>query len=109
MERLSREIKHATGVNSLSSSDLVLNTTDDNDIAITVEFRLSGSNVEMLQGGNLVGNLNSPSIVVTGLTFTQITTTAGTAVKIFYTVRSTKDSLARTQDYYDTAVIRGDY
>jgi hypothetical protein len=109
MERMSREIKQATGINSISATDLVLNSKDDNDVDITIEFLLSGSNVQLIENGVLTGNLNSSNIVVTSLSFTQIDTVKGSAVKLALSARSSRDSLSRVQDFYDTIVLRGDY
>lgn len=109
MEKISREIRQAYGVSSISVGDLNLDATDSAGANKTVEFLLSGSNIQLLENGVLTGNLNTPKIAVTGLTFTQITTTKGKAVKIFFTVRSVNDALARTFDFYDTIVLRGSY
>lgn len=109
MERISREIRASYDISSISASDLNLNTKDDAGANKTVEFLLSGSNIQFLENSVLTGNLNTPNIVVTGLTFTQVTTVKGKAVKILLTVKSNNDKLNRTQDFYDTVVLRGDY
>ena len=109
MERISREIRQANGINTISTSDLKLNTTNDAGAAKTVEFLLSGSNVQLVENSLLTGDLNALNITVTALTFTQITSAKGTAVKIFLTVQSTDDTQNRTQDFYDTVVLRGVY
>jgi len=109
MERISHEIRQAYGINSIGAGDLKLNTKDDAGNNKTVEFLLSGSNVRFLENDIFTGNLNNQNITVTGLTFTQINTLKGTAVKIFLTIRSSHDSLNRVEDFYDTVVLRGDY
>jgi len=109
IERISREIRQAYDINSISSSDLKLNTKDISGANKIVEFLLSSSNVQLLENNIFIGNLNTPKIVVTGLTFTQITTAKGKAVKILLTIKSTNDILNRTQDFYDTIVLRGSY
>ncbi len=109
MERISREIRQAYDISSISANDLKINTKDDAGANKTVEFLLSGSNVQLIENSVFTGNLNSPNIVVTGLTFTQITTVKGKAVKVALLVRSTNDSLARVVDFYDTIVLRGIY
>ena len=109
MERMIREIRSSYDINSISATDLILNTTDGDGANKTVEFLLSGSNLQLLENNILTGNLNTPHIVVTALTFTQIITARGKAIKIFLTIRSTNDILARTQDFYDTVVLRGNY
>lgn len=111
MERISRETRNATSIDTLSTDSLKLNTIDPiTELASTIRFTLSGTNVELYDGSNvLVGNLNSPNVSVTSLSFTQITTTEGTAVKIFMTVKSNHYNSVRTENFYDTVVLRGDY
>lgn len=109
MERISREIRQANDISSIGASDLVLNTKDLGGANKTVEFLLSGSNLQMLENSVLTGNLNTPNISVIGLAFTQIITNKGKAVKISLTVRSTNDKLNRIKTFYDTVVLRGDY
>jgi hypothetical protein len=109
MERISREIRGAYGIGSVGAGDLVLNTKDSGGANKTVEFLLSGTNLELLENGTLTGNLNTPTISVTALAFTQITTAPGKAIKIVLTVKSANDALNRTQDFYDTVVLRGAY
>lgn len=109
MERMSREIRQSYDINSISVSNLRLNTKDDAGANKTVEFLLSGSNIQLLENSILTGNLNTSNLVVTGLTFTQITTASGKAVKILLTVKSNNDIQNRTQDFYDTVVLRGNY
>ena len=109
MEKMSREIRQAYDISSMSGSDLNLNSTDSGGASKTVEFLLSGSNLQLIEDSVLTGNLNTPNIVVTGLTFTQITTNKGKAVKILLSVRTSNDALNRTVDFYDTIVLRGDY
>lgn len=109
MERISREIRGSYDINSISSTALKLNTKDEAGTNKTVEFLLSGTDIQLLEDNVLTGNLNTPKITVTGLNFTQIITTSGKAVKIFFTVSSTSDVLNRTHDFYDTIVLRGSY
>lgn len=109
MERITREIRQATGINTISSNDLKLDTKDEAGASKTVEFALSGTNIQLLENNAFVGNLNSPDIAVTALTFTQITTTTGKAVKVSLTVRSNHDAQGRSFDFNDTVVLRGNY
>ncbi len=109
MERISREIRQAYGINSISTTDLKLDSTDSLGVNKTVKFSLSSGNIQLIENSITTGNLNTADIVVTALAFTQITTTKGKAVKIFLTIRSNNDVLNRTQDFYDTVVLRGVY
>ncbi len=110
LERISREIKQAYSIDPASTADdLKLNAKNDAGANKTVEFLLSGSNLQLLENSVLTGNLNAPNIIVTGLTFTQITTVKGKAIKIVLSIRSSNDSSARVQYFYDTVVLRGSY
>ena len=109
MERITREIRASQGISSISASNLKLNTKDSSGADKTIEFLLSGTNVQLLENNILTGNLNTPNIIITGLTFTQITTTEGKAVKVILSFRSSNDSLSRVQDFYSTIVLRGGY
>jgi Tfp pilus assembly protein PilE len=109
IEKISREIRQAYGISSISATDLVLNAKDINRVNKTVEFLLSGTNVKLLENSVLTGNLNTPNITITALTFTQITTTQGKAVKVSLTLKANDDALNRNQDFYDTIVLRGNY
>ena len=53
--------------------------------------------------------LNSPNIKVIALSFEQITTQKGKAIKVFLTISSKHDRLDRNYNYYDTIVLRGNY
>lgn len=108
MERMSREIRTAHDIGSFSATNLRLNT-DDADVNKTVEFILSDGNLQFLKNDGFVGNLNTPNIVVTSLSFTQITTVKGKAVKIYLAVRASNDKLNRVFEFYDTVVLRGQY
>ncbi len=109
LERISREIKQAYDINSISASDLVLNTKDSGGANKTLEFLLSSGDVQLIENGTLTGNLNAPNITVTTLSFTQITTTEGKAVKVSLTLKSDDDTSARLINFYDTLVLRGSY
>ncbi|MEK7572330.1 MAG: type II secretion system protein [Patescibacteria group bacterium] len=109
MERMSREIRQAYGINSISTNNLKLNTTDDVGTNKTAEFSFSGSDIRFLENDVFTGNLNTQNITVVNLAFTQIDTAKGVAVKIFLTVKSNHDSLNRNQDFYDTVALRGIY
>lgn len=109
MERMSREIRGSYDINSVSATDLVLNTKDDTGMDKIVEFLFSGGNIKLLENGVLTGNLNAPNIAITSLVFTQIITTKGKAVKISLTIRDNNDTQGRLLNFYDTITLRGSY
>lgn len=110
MERISREVRQASSINSISASDLKLNTTGTSGSDTTLEFKLLDQNdLQFFENNVLTGNLNTSNVAIMALTFTQITIAKSTAVKIFLTVKSISDSANRTENFYDTVVLRGNY
>lgn len=108
MERISREIRQASSISSISADDLALNTGASG----TTEFKFVSPNIQIweIDGLNVnIGNLNPPSIAVTALGFTQIITTEGKAVKISFTLQSNSDAQGRLENFYDTITLRESY
>jgi hypothetical protein len=109
MERISREIKQSYDISSISSGNLTLNTRDDAGTAKTINFILSGTDVRLTDNGSFVGNLNLPTIQVSNLSFTEITTSRGKAIKVSFSATSSRDPLLRAYDFYNTIILRGTY
>lgn len=109
LERISREIKQAIDINSITSNTLELKTKDDAGLSKTVKFMVSGTDMQLWENNILTGNLNTAEIEVSNLVFTQITTANGKAVKVSYTVSSAEDKTNRTENFQDTLVLRGAY
>lgn len=110
MERMSREIRQAYDIDATSTStDLKLNTKDSGGANKIMEFKFISPNIQLWDAGINIGNLNTPNIIITALTFTQINTIKGKAVKIVLTVKPTNDPSGNTQDFYNTIVLRGSY
>ena len=74
-----------------------------------MEFRLTGTDVELLENDALTGSLNAPDIAVSTLSFTQVITLQGSAVKIAVTLGSKNYKAGRTFDFFNTVVLRGNY
>lgn len=109
MERISREIKQASSISSISTNDLIVMAPNELDVVRLVRFLLSNGNVVLYDNSILIDNLNSNDVTVSDLTFTQITTANGIAVKITLAVTSNRDQLGRVYSFYNTIVLRGDY
>jgi len=108
MERMSREIRQANSIDVTSTStDLILNTTSGSDTKI--EFKFNSPNIELWENSVKTGNLNSPNITVTELTFSQINTAKSKAVKISLAVKYNNDVENRIVNFYNTIVLRGSY
>ncbi len=109
MERISREIRQAKDISSISATSLELDGFNSSGDPEKKKFSFSEGNVEFFEGGVLVGNLNSPKIVVAGLNFVEISTNKSKAVKAELSIRSLNDTSLRIRDFYDTVVLRGGY
>ena len=109
MEKISREVRQAVSINSISTSILKINTKDAAGLDKIEEFTFSNPNVRFLENNVFTGNLNTSNISIQDLTFTKISTVKGEAVKILLTVKSNRDSRNRTESFYDTVVLRGNY
>lgn len=109
VERISREIRQAYGINSISANSLKLNTKDSGGANKIVEFLLSGTDIQFLENDILTGNLNTPNISISDLVFTQINTAKGVAVKVSLSFKSKNDVQNRVQTFYDSIVLRGSY
>lgn len=110
MERISREIKQAYQINNLDNpNDLRLDIKFDEDTTKIVEFYFTDSDVELKEDGTYIGDLNSPDIKIIDLTFTQISTSKGKAIKVFLTIMSNNDTKEREYYFYNTLVLRGNY
>jgi hypothetical protein len=109
LERISREVRDADSILSISSSSLRLQGKDSQGASRTSEFVLSGGNIQFFENGALVGNLNPVGILVGSLSFSQINTNAGRAVATILGISSARDSLARTYNFFSTASLRDFY
>lgn len=108
VERISREIRRANSINSVGSGSLILNTKDGGGAVVTMQFLLSSGNIQLLESGALTGNLNTSNTNITDLTFTQINTIKGGAVRIVLTLESNTNT-GQYETFYNTVVLRGDY
>ncbi len=110
LERISREIRGAYHIETLTGTNyLKLDTKDDAGANKTVEFNFTGNNISLLENSTVAGNLNGPNIKVQSLTFTQLTDPNGQALKIVLTIQAADDVQTRNFDFYDTVVLRGSY
>jgi len=109
LERISREIRQANSIATISATSISLNTEDAGGNPATIRFTLSGTNIQLFQNDVLMGNLNTGSIIVNNLSFTQISSAVSQGIKIALSISSNHDKLLRVNDFYDTVVLRGSY
>ncbi len=108
-ERMAREIRQANSIDTISTSNLKLNSEDSSGNPKTITFTLNGSNLELRENDVLIGNLNPTNLSITSISFTQITTSNSTAVRIIMSVGSTRYNSGRTEEFNNTLVMRGSY
>lgn len=115
LERMTREIRQANGVDSASSvlnvspGKLVLNSSDSNGNPISVEFSMLNGVLYLKQGGVSQGPLTLASTTVDNLVFKVLQNSKSTAVKIEYQLTATDGSRAKTENFYTTTILRGSY
>ena len=93
IDSFSSEIKRANSIDTAQSiigspgfGKLVLNSTDENGIAETVEFYVDGSTLKIKKNGLEIGPLTNASISVLRLYFYVISTPVSDAVKLDLTL-----------------------
>lgn len=115
MERLSREIRQAESVDLVNSTlgsspgVLQLNSRDSAGTPMTVRFAIASGNLNLYENGTLVDNLVMENISPTSLIFRRIATTNSEAVKIELTVQDTSSTSTKTENFYNTVILRGTY
>jgi Tfp pilus assembly protein PilW len=113
IERMSRDIRQASSIDltnsNLNKGILQLNSTDQSGDSIIIKFTKENSTLNIYQAGTLSGSLLGQNIVVDNLIFRRIATAHGEAVKIEMTLRDTKSKNNKTENFYDTIILRGGY
>lgn len=112
MERMSREIRQAENVDaSTTSNSLVLVTSYSPTSSTTVKFINENGLLNMYKGNNLVpeGNLLDQNVSLTSLVFRHITTTESEAVKIEMTLEYNNGNSIKSENFYNTIILRGGY
>ena len=117
MERMTREIRDATGIDTGTSAfaaspgTLTLDAQDGSGAPKTVKFDVSsGGALEVLDSTDgTPHDLTGSKVVVSSLVFRDIATAAGSAVRVEITFRSLRSSTGQSVTLSDTAVLRGSY
>jgi type II secretory pathway pseudopilin PulG len=116
MERMTREIRSAQSVNTLTSSlsvnpgvlDLV--GFDDLSNARNVRFSVDPSgHLNISENGELIGSLVNDGVVVSSLIFRRIQNASSEAVKIEMTLTGSNGSWSTSKNFYNTVLLRGGY
>jgi len=115
MERISREIRQAKNIDiansSLGSSPgiLQLNSTDGSGNSMIIKFIDENGNLYLYKNNTLQGNLLGQNVTITSLIFNRISTTQGEAVKIKVTLQYSGGHKTKSENFYNTVILRGSY
>jgi prepilin-type N-terminal cleavage/methylation domain-containing protein len=109
LDQISRNVRDASGIIDIGTGSLTLNIPEGVLPARSVQFLLSGSDIELWEDDIFIGNLNPSNLVVSNLIFTQITTANSLAVKVFMSIKSNRYGSERIEDFYTTLVLRHSY
>jgi len=109
LKKIAQEIRSAYRIDEISASALEIETLDEDGDERDVDFLLFGTDVRFLERDIFIGNLNSPNLEVTGLSFTEVETINSAAIKISVSVKSKRDTQNRVVNFYDTVILRGSY
>lgn len=107
MERMTREIRFAYDIDALSDlgtnpGHLVLNTY--------VEFYLDSGKLMVKEGVLPAGQLTASDLTVTNLVFRQINAPSiSKAVKIEMAIQGSSGNYQKTENFYNTAILRASY
>lgn len=120
-ERIGNEIRNAYNIDAQSVFDtnpgmLVLNSIDQNGQPVNYRFYKSGNSLVVdngSQSGSQVADASGPiisdSVSLNNLVFRKITATSSIAVKIEMTLSSGEGNHLKSENFYDTIVLRGKY
>lgn len=115
LERMTREARGSGSVDTgasilgLNPSKLILNTTDEEGTARTVEFFVSGAALKMKENGVDAGALTGSRVSAPSFVARRIATGRSEAVKIEFALQSGTGQASTTKKFYTTVVLRNSY
>ncbi|MDO8555269.1 MAG: type II secretion system protein [bacterium] len=119
MERMTREIKSSSQIDTNNSvfdinpGKLIINKNDPGTGApITLEFSVANSRLTIKKDNESPIALTSSGTEVSNLVFRQVATSTdlhSKAIKIELTIKSGYGNYQKTENFYDTVVLRGSY
>ena len=110
MERISREIRQASTIDaSTTSTILVLNSHDNMGAVMTIKFVNESGKLNFYKNNNLEGTLLGSKISVTDLFFNRIPAVKSEAVKIKMILQYSDGRKIKSENFYNTIILRGGY
>lgn len=110
LERLSRELHTATGVNTVEStlgSESSVLALDAG--ATTTTFSVDGNALMLARDGTTLGPLTGADVTVRSFTANRYLGTSTEMVRIALTLSAETQAASTTRTYYTSAVLRGSY
>lgn len=112
LERISREIRLADGINVSSSTFdlnpgvLVLNSTDEGGSPRTVEFSFSSGGILLRENGLNVGAVSQTDARVTNLVFHIFSNNGVTGIRTEVSIESGTSTYYRSGNFYSSTTLR---
>jgi prepilin-type N-terminal cleavage/methylation domain-containing protein len=107
-ERIKYEIRNATGINSVSPSQISLVTSNIATNPTIID--LSAGNLRIKQGTGSVVNLNSNDISISDLVFTNYTSNDNNTknIQFVFTVNANYSGAGQRQEFNESTTVEGD-
>ncbi|HSW87944.1 MAG TPA: prepilin-type N-terminal cleavage/methylation domain-containing protein [Candidatus Saccharimonadales bacterium] len=107
-EQIKYQIRNATGINSVSSTQISLATS--NSATNPTIIGVSGTNMTMQQGAGSALNLNSQNATVSGVAFTTYTSADNKTknIQFVFTVNANYSGAGSRQELNESTTIEGD-
>lgn len=115
MERLTREIRMANGIDAPNSAlgtnpgRLKLLTKDTGGANTTVEFYIENNLLKIKEGGVAAGSLTSSTTAVTNFIARSLTNANSSAIKAEIGLTATRGNISKSGNFYTTIILRGGY
>jgi type II secretory pathway component PulJ len=111
MERLSREIRNAENINltNTTSNNLELEYSNDLGEIIITKIIFENGDLNLYQANILKGNLLTNNLELINLGYRIISTPEGQAVKIEMTLEENSGRTPKSENFYNTIILRGAY
>lgn len=115
MDRMVKEMQNATSINIIQSlfgvnpGKLFINTTDINGNSKTIEFFVQDGILKLKENGNYSGQLTASSTYISNLVFRHIDGQKADAIKIELQLTSGEGEFAKTENFYNTIILRDSY
>lgn len=105
-ERIKMEIREARGINSVTATSIDLQTFDLTKDPTIID--LSGGNIRVKQGAGSAIAINSTNTTITGLTFTNQTTSNNKSKNIRFLFGVQSATVSASQIYISSMTVQGD-